>query len=67
MSNEAKRCAIDAAVERNSSLPEPGDFRRWIAAILTAYESVYRRYFLGPCVTGMTASRGYFALFRFWR
>ena len=53
MSNEAKRCAIDAAVERNSSLPEPGDFRRWIAAILTAYESVYRRYFLGPCVTGM--------------
>jgi len=53
MSNEAKRCAIDAAVEHNSSLPEPGNFRRWIAAILTAYEPVYRRYFLGPCVTGM--------------
>ncbi len=66
MSNEAKRCAIDAAVERKSSLPEPGDFRRWIAVILPAYEPVYRRYFLGPCVTGM-ASRGYFALFRFWR
>ena len=64
MSNEAKRCAIDAAVEPNSSLPEPGTFQRWIAAILTAYEPVYRRYFLGPCVTGMAASRGYYALLR---
>lgn len=67
MSNEAKRCALDAAVERNSSLPEPGGFRRWISTILTVYEQVYRRTFLGPCVTGLTTSRVYFALLRFWR
>jgi hypothetical protein len=66
MSDEAKRDAIDAAVERNSLLLEPGNFRRWLAAILTAYEPFHRPCFLGPCVTGMAASRGYFALLRFW-
>ena len=36
MSDEAKRCALEAVVECNSLLPDPGNFRRWTAAILTA-------------------------------
>ena len=67
MSVEAKRCALDAAVERNSSLPEPGDFRRWVAVILTAYDLFHRRYFCGSYVTSMATSRGYRALLGFWR
>jgi len=65
MLDEAKRCALDAAVER--SLLEPGNVRRWLAAILTAYEPFHRRYFSSNCVAGMAASRGYPAVLRFWR
>ena len=64
---KAKRYAVDAAVECNSSLPEPGNFRRWMAAILTGYGVFHRRYLCGSCVTGMATSRGYLALLRFWR
>ena len=67
MSDEAKRNAMDAAVERNSSLPELGTFRRWIAAIVAGYELFHRRYFCGSCVTGMATSEAYLALRRFWR
>lgn len=64
---EAKRCALDTAVERNCSTPQPGNFRRWVAGIVTVYELLHRRYFCGLCVTGMATSRAYLALLRFRR
>jgi len=67
MSDEAKRYALDVAVECNSSLPDPAICRRWTAAILTAYEPFHRRHFPGSCVTGIATSRSYFALLRFLR
>ena len=67
MSNKAKRDAVEAAVKRNRSLPGPGNFRGWIAAILTGCYLLHRRYVCGSCVTGMATSRGYRVLLRFWR
>src|SRR5271165_3358840 len=67
MSDEAKRYALDKAVEHNSSLPDPGIRRRWTAAILTAYEPFHRRHFLSSWVTGIATSPGYFALLRLLR
>lgn len=61
------RCALDAAVERNNSLPKPGKFWQWIGAILAGWELFHRRYCCSRCVTGMATSRGYLALLRFWR
>ena len=41
---QMKRCALETAVERNKSLAGTVSSRRWIVAVLSRCEKLYRRY-----------------------